>query len=398
MTPPARISAAIAILDRVLAGEAAERVLTVWARGNRFAGSKDRAAIRDLVFAALRRLRSLAWLGGMQGSTPTGRALMIGLCRAEGTDPATLFTGQGHASAPLTAVEGPGDLTAAPDALRYDQPDWFWPLLGDSLGPQRNAVARVLQQRAAVFLRVNTARCDRATAAASLAAEGVAARPHPDVATALEVTDGAARIRTTTAYLGGLVELQDAASQAAVLRLPLADGQRILDYCAGGGGKSLAMAARAAVAITAHDALAGRMADLPARAVRAGAAIAIRSTAALDCDAGFDLVLVDAPCSGSGTWRRAPEARWRLTPQGLAGLLSSQATILTAAARHVAPGGWLAYATCSVLRPENQAQIAAFIRSEPDWQVSDEMSLLPGPLHDGFYMATLRKVNATTTG
>jgi 16S rRNA (cytosine967-C5)-methyltransferase len=192
--------------------------------------------------------------------------------------------------------------------------------------------------------------------------------------------------------------LQDAASQRAVLALPLAEGDRVLDYCAGGGGKTLAMGARAGLRLVAHDADPGRMADLPARAARAGLRVRLAATDELPGLGPFDLVLVDAPCSGSGTWRRAPEAKWRLTPEALAALTRRQDAILAAAAALVRPGGHLAYATCSVLSEENGDRIAAFCAGHPGWQVAGGLELLPGPLQDGFYLRFMKSPQGATRG
>lgn len=380
MTPGARVAAAIAVLDRVLAGEAAEKALVNWARASRFAGSADRAAVRDHVFDALRRLRSAAALGG-----PGGRGLMLGVLRAQGIDPAGLFTGEGHAPAPVGPGETPREMTEL-EAL--DCPDWLAPQLRDSLGEDFAPVMRALQSRAPVFLRVNLRKATMARAQAALEAEGIATRPHPLAATALEVTAGARRIAASAAYRDGLVELQDAASQAVVQALPLADGMRVLDYCAGGGGKSLAMAALARLDLTAHDAAPRRMADLPARAARAGVRVKLAETPALT--GGYDLVLADAPCSGSGAWRRSPEARWRLDAAGLAALCAMQDAVLDAAAAQVAPGGWLAYATCSLLDCENAQRVAAFLSRTPRFALHRDQRLTPLDGGDGFYLALMR--------
>ncbi len=394
MTPAARIAAAIEILDQIGAGAPAERALTAWARQSRFAGAKDRAAVRDHVFDALRRRRSLAARGG----GTDGRALMLGALRAADTDPDDVFTGQGHAPPPLTPQERaaedarpPGDW---PAALRCDMPDWLFDRFTADLGAGAFAAMLALRDRAPVFLRCNLRRADRAGAIAALAADGVVAVPHPQVSTALQVTDNARGIQAAAAFRDGLVELQDAASQAAVLRLPLRDGQRVLDFCAGGGGKSLAIAARADVALTAHDADPRRMADLGPRAARAGAKIATARTDALAARGPFDLVLCDAPCSGSGTWRRSPDAKWRLTPDALARLRATQDAVLAQAAPLVRPGGTLAYATCSVLEEENRARVDAFLATRPGrWSLSDEMRLLPSDLGDGFYLACLTRAD-----
>jgi 16S rRNA (cytosine967-C5)-methyltransferase len=388
MTPAARLAAAADLLDRALAGEPAERALTQWGRDNRYAGSGDRAAIRDHVYDALRRRRSLAALGG----SDTGRGLILGLLRAAGTDPDTVFTGAGHAPPPLTQAERdhrpPPDL---PLALRADMPDWLADRLTAAHGAAAMPAMMALRDRAPVHLRVNIARATRDTAARALAAEGIPTVAHPDVKTALQVTGNERKIRVSQPYLTGLVELQDAASQMAVLALPLQDGDRVLDYCAGGGGKSLAMGARARLDLVAHDANPARMADLAPRAARAGLALRQARTADLPALAPFDLVLVDAPCSGSGTWRRTPEAKWRLTAAALAALTTTQDAILAAAAPLVRPGGFLAYATCSILPDENDDRIARFRDRHPGWTVVSDLRLMPGPLHDGFYLCVMQQ-------
>jgi 16S rRNA (cytosine967-C5)-methyltransferase len=387
MTPAARIAAAIAILDEVLAGEAAEKALTGWARRSRFAGSGDRAALRDHVFDALRCRRSFAALGG----AATGRGLMLGALRAAGTDPDTLFTGQGHAPPPLTTDERAGGHVPADPAERLDVPDWLWPKFRDDPGADAEAVAAALQTRAPVHLRANLLKTDRETVQRQLADEGIACRPHPAADTALEVTEGARRIRQSAAYTDGLVELQDAASQAVAAALPLRDGMRVLDYCAGGGGKALAMAARARLSIWAHDAAPGRMRDLPARAQRAGAAITCVDGDGMAQAAPFDLVLCDVPCSGSGAWRRAPEAKWRLTPARLAELGDIQALILESASGLVAAGGVLAYATCSLFGDENDGQIDRFLARTPGWTSVHRQRWTPVGGTDGFFLALLTR-------
>jgi 16S rRNA (cytosine967-C5)-methyltransferase len=382
MTPAARLNAAIAILDRILAGDAAEQALTSWARGNRFAGSGDRQVIRDHVFDALRRKRSFAHLGGAQ----TGRGLILGQLRAAGADVAALFTGQGHAPAPLSAEElahQPGPMA---DAVRLDCPDWLWPLMQDSLGAAAEAVLARMQHRAPIFVRVNLRRATRDQAIARLQAEGIQAVPHPLAPTALELLQGGRKLRATQSFLGGSVELQDVSSQAVICALPDLKGANVLDYCAGGGGKALAMAALGA-RVTAHDANLARMQDLGPRAERAGARIAVTGAPR----GQFDLVLTDVPCSGSGSWRRAPAGKWLLDRQMLDSLLHRQAEILTQAAALVRPGGWLAYATCSMLRGENQDQIAAFVQRVPGFAQARDLRLTPLDGGDGFFMALMQR-------
>ncbi|AHD09632.1 RsmB/NOP family class I SAM-dependent RNA methyltransferase [Phaeobacter gallaeciensis] len=399
MTPAARRQAAIEILDQILTGQPAEKELTAWARRSRFAGSKDRAAVRDHVFDALRCLRSFAALGGGGGdnkvtdANTTGRQLTLGALRAEDIDPADIFTGVGHAPKPLETAEQEL-LTTRPEmaqAESVDMPDWLWPAFAASLGEAAEVAARALQQRAPVHLRVNRSAADRDTAIAALAEEGILAETHPAADTALSVTEGARKIRNSSAYLTGLVELQDAASQAVIEALPLADGQRVLDYCAGGGGKSLAIAARAKLAVFAHDIAPQRMKDLPTRADRAGAAITVLAPDDVAAKAPFDLVLCDAPCSGSGSWRRAPEGKWRLTQARLDELCQTQAQILQDASQLVGPGGTLAYATCSMLNVENGDQVAAFLAANPEWQLQQDHGWQVQDGTDGFYVAVLSR-------
>jgi 16S rRNA (cytosine967-C5)-methyltransferase len=380
MTPGARLSAAIEVLDRVLQGEPVERALTNWGRASRFAGSGDRAAVRDVVFDALRRRRSAA----VRGGGLTGRGLVLGLCREEGR--AHLFTGEGHAPAPPEPGEAGREPTAA-EAL--DLPDWLLPEMTASLGDLRDPVLTAMRRRAPVFARVNLGKADVAGALTALAAEGIFARPHPLSPTALEVTENARKLQASAAFREGLIELQDAASQAVVDALPLEDGFRVLDHCAGGGGKTLAMAARKRLVLFAHDAAPQRMKDLPERAHRAGITVALTETP--EATAPYDLVLVDAPCSGSGSWRRDPQGKWSLTSDRLTALRAEQAAILGRVARMVRPGGWLAYATCSLLRCENQEQAARFLSEQPGWTLESDRSFTPLDGGDGFYSATFER-------
>lgn len=379
MTPGARLAAAIAVLDRVLGGMAAEQALVNWGRASRFAGSGDRAAVRDLVFDALRCRRSFAALGGGL----TGRGLVLGGLRAAGGDEA-LFSGEGHAPAVVTGADA-GRAPAGAEAL--DCPEWLWPVFENSLGDDAAAVLGALRARAPVFLRANTLRGTVAAAVAALAGDAIATVLRQDVKTALEVTGNARKIQNSVAYETGLVELQDLASQAVVAALPLRAGMRVLDYCAGGGGKTLAMAACLRGPVDAHDAMPRRMADLPARAKRAGAQVHVVTQPA----GGYDLVLADAPCSGSGSWRRDPQGKWALTAESLAGVMALQVQVLDAAAQLVGPGGMLAYATCSLFGAENQGQITAFLARHPGWQEVGHQHWTPLSGGDGFFLSMLTR-------
>lgn len=388
MTPAARYAAAIDILDKTQAGEAAEKALTNWARSNRFAGSGDRHAVRDIVFEVLRCKRSFACLGGAE----TGRGLVLGALRAAGIAPNTVFGGAGYAPAALSEDEAAQ--AATPSELEaLDCPEWLAPELRRSLGSNFGPVLHSLQSRASVFLRANLRKTTREGAIAALAKEGIVAQPHHLSQTALEVTENPRKVQTSKCFQSGLVELQDAASQAIVELLPLKSQMRVLDFCAGGGGKSLAMAGLSDARFFAHDIAPHRMKDLPGRSKRAGVRIeTIASNAVMQAER-FDLVFADAPCSGSGSWRRTPEGKWSLTPDRLADLCRIQAEVMDAASALVNARGVFAYATCSVLQAENEDQVNAFLTRHDGWTVLVQRKFTPLDGGDGFFIATFQRAN-----
>ena len=383
MTPGARVAAATEIIDAIAGGRAAEQALTRWARNSRFAGSKDRAALRDHVFDVLRNWRSDA----VRGGGDTGRARMIGRLRDLGIEPADMFTGQGHAPSVLTEEEkASGDMPETPGDL-WNLQDWLVPHFKESLGEDAERTAMALATRAPVTLRVNRTRSTVDQAQAALLSEGVSTVRNTRAETALTVTEGARRVRLSQAFADGLIELQDASSQAAVAGFQQAG--RALDFCSGGGGKALALAAQG-WAVTAHDIDPERMRDLPARAARGGHSIDICPPDKVGAAGQFHLVFCDAPCSGSGTWRRTPDAKWALTQDRLTALQQMQADVLDTAVAHVAPGGVLAYATCSVLAVENAVQVSAFCARHPGWRVVSTRTWPVDEDGDGFYLACLQ--------
>lgn len=385
MTPGARVSAAIEILDAMQAGLAAEQALTRWARASRFAGSKDRAAVRDHVFDVLRQRRPAAhW-----GNGDTGRALMIGVLRLQGAELDAPFSGDGHAPDPLTQAEQVCPVAPADPAISWDLPDWLVPYFKASLGERAETVARALQSRAPISLRINTAKVDISAAIKNLSQNGVETQRNELCDTALTVTSGERKIRNSVSYLEGEVELQDAASQAVVAAIPKAG--RVLDFCAGGGGKALALATEPGVQVFAHDIDPRRMTDLPVRAARAGVTITQIDTESCTRQAPFDVVLCDAPCSGSGAWRRSPEGKLTLTQGRLDDLTLVQDSILDQAAKLTAPDGVLAYATCSVLTCENEDRVNAFLKRNSDWEMTFQRRYDVDSNGDGFFTSHLMR-------
>jgi 16S rRNA (cytosine967-C5)-methyltransferase len=302
----------------------------------------------------------------------------------------TLFDGKGHAPAPLEPEERVVGTAPLDKAVRWNLPDWLVPEFERSLGPEAEAAALGLQSRAPVTLRVNTAKITRLDAIASLQEDSVEAVANPLAETALTVVAGARAVRGARAYAQGLVELQDAASQAVVEGLP--DAVRCLDYCAGGGGKALALSAQPGRRVHAHDIDSNRMANLEPRAARAGVRIPRLETGAVAAAAPYDLVLCDVPCSGSGAWRRSPEGKWRLTATALGELNRTQEHILSEAAGFLSSGGWLIYATCSVLRCENHDRVDAFLQSHSGWRCTYRHQYPISDEGDGFFIAHLTRV------
>jgi len=391
MTPTARLSAAIALLDQILTGDPAERALTRWARASRFAGSKDRAAVRDIVFDTLRRKRSLAHLaGGM-----TGRGLVLAQQFSKGADLDTLFGDFRFAPEALTDAERARLATAveAPDPVRLDYPDFLDAELKRSLGANLPEVMQAMQARAPVDLRVNTLKTSVEEAQKYLARDLIFTEVIEGISGALRITENPRKLNGSLAYRYGFVELQDVSSQLVSQIAGAKPGMNVLDYCAGGGGKTLALATamQGQGRIFAHDANPLRMKDLPERARRAGADVEILPPDHLHDVPACDLVMVDAPCSGSGAWRRNPDSKWRLTPRRLEELMALQRDILEKAQVRVAKNGRLAYATCSLFKCENADQITWFQSRFSGWELLEQQSLSPRTGGDGFFISILAR-------
>lgn len=366
MTPAARLAAAIDILVSLQqTAEPADKVVREFFRARRYAGSKDRAAVAERVFNVLRHRFSYAW----RMNSDTLRALVIASLAAENLDPSEFFTGEAYAPTPLTPEETSA-LSAAPrEAPLFVQgefPEWLESELSKAFGIDIVSEMQAMLARAPVDIRTNTLKTTRETLRAALAAEGFEAVPTPHSPWGLRLAGATtAKLSASPLFLNGHFEFQDEAAQLAAVLCDAKPGQRVLDYAAGAGGKSLALAAAMGNRgeIVAHDIDPGRLSMLGPRATRAGTTII--STTSERPSGLFDLALLDAPCSGTGTWRRQPELRSRFMPQRLAQLKMLQAELLDKASKFVKPGGRLVYATCSILPSENQEQIAAFIARAP---------------------------------
>lgn len=389
MTPAARIQAAIELLDAIVAsardgGPAADTLIARYFKERRYAGSRDRRAVRDHVYDAVRRVAE---------RPPSGRAAMVGLAR-ERPDMATLFDGSPHAPAPIQPDEA--------EAQAGLVPGWLQPLLA---APVEQAA---LLGRAPVDLRVNRLKA-APSAIAPLLPDATPIAGLPD---GLRLPEGWP-VEQSDPWKQGLVEVQDAGSQLISLACAVEPGMTVIDLCAGAGGKTLALAAAMAGkgTLIAADTIRSRLARLDPRAVRAGATFIETLLIDQGHEAGgleslkgqADVVLVDAPCSGTGTWRRNPEARWRLTPARLDRLVAEQARILDFAAPLLAPGGALVYATCALTDREGRDQVQAFLHRHGGW-TAEPIAMAAGRPHgagrlmtpghdatDGFYFARMRR-------
>jgi 16S rRNA (cytosine967-C5)-methyltransferase len=429
MRPGAHIKAAIEVLEEVLEKHRpVAATLADWGKSHRFAGSGDRATIGNLVYDGLRRRRSLA----AQMGTDTPRAIVLAAApralRLSAAVVAANADGSPHAAEPMSESEQaalsrqvPAD---APPSVRGDYPDWLESSLARAFGEAAAEEGAALARRAPVDLRVNTLKADREKVLKALARFGAIPAPLSPVGVRLPAPDGPGRQPNVEAEIGhgrGWYEVQDEGSQVAALMAVAAPREQVLDICAGAGGKTLAFAAamRNTGQIYAYDGDSLRLRPIFERLKRAGVrnaqVLQAGDTAALTAlGARFDLVFVDAPCSGTGAWRRRPDAKWRLKPANLTQREQEQATLLASAAALVKPGGRLVYATCSVLPQENGDQIASFLANHSGFETlpwrdswragvggepptsadgSDATLLLTPARHgtDGFFIAVLRR-------
>ena len=382
MTPPARLSAAIEVVAEIEARRRpAADALKDWGLAHRFAGSGDRAAIAGLVYDALRRRASSAHM--MSEGTP--RAIVLGMLRLERKlDPdaiGRLADGARFAPAPLSDGErarlAATDLAGAPPWVAGDYPEWLDPYLARVFGDERAAEGAALASRAPLDLRVNAIKSGREEAAAALAELApVPTRWSPfGLRIALAAEAKAPAIHAEPAFIKGLVEVQDEGSQLAALLAAARPGEQVVDLCAGAGGKTLALAAMMENhgQLYATDTDKRRLAPIHERLARSGARnVQVRTPKSIgnelaDLAGRADLVLVDAPCTGIGTWRRNPDAKWRVRPGALALRTKEQAAALERAAALVKPGGRIAYVTCSLIAEENGDQVRALLTRQGDF-------------------------------
>src|SRR5689334_5419562 len=384
MTPAARLSAAIEVIDTIEAQRSpAANALKEWGTAHRFAGSGDRAAIAGLVWDVLRRRASSAWIM----ESDTARARVLGMLKVErGMDAdaiAALCDGGRFAPQPLTDTEQSALASRttddAPPPIAGDYPEWLDAHLAQMFGDDRAAEATAMAGRAPLDLRVNTLKAKREKVLRSLAHLNAKETPWSPNGLRIELGADARNpgIQSEEDFIKGGIEVQDEGSQLAALFTAAKPGEQVIDLCAGAGGKTLALAAlmQGKGRLIATDTDKRQLAPIYERLSRAGVHNAdVRtpkgeSDPLADIRASADLVLIDAPCTGTGTWRRNPDAKWRMRPGALEVRLREQVRVLDRAAALVKPGGRIAYITCSVLPPENGDQVRSFVARHPEFSI-----------------------------
>jgi 16S rRNA (cytosine967-C5)-methyltransferase len=423
-----RLAAAIEVLEDIeRRHRPAADALKDWGLSHRFAGAGDRAAIGNIVYDALRRRRSAGWLLDAE----TARAAAFGALLLEwGETPQSLslaLEGDRFAPAPLSETEQrvfeERRSATPPGPIAADAPDWAVPLLEAAFGADWAAETHALAGRPPLDLRANTLKASRDKVIAELAGTGAAPTAIAPDGIRIPPIQGAGRhpnVQAEPAFQKGWFEVQDEGSQLAAALAGARAGMQVLDFCAGAGGKTLALAAAMdnRGQVYAYDAEKARLAPIFERIRRAETrnVQVLSKTVELEPHIGqLDLVLIDAPCTGSGTWRRRPDAKWRLTARQLEARMAEQKAILADAARFVKPGGRLAYITCSVFDEENIGRVAAFAAAQPTFRPVDHAALwqraFPGhagaaridaaagirlsparTATDGFYFAALERV------
>jgi 16S rRNA (cytosine967-C5)-methyltransferase len=426
MRPAAQVQASIELLDEIhQTGYPADRLMAQYFRANRYIGSKDKAAISEHIYTVLRNRLSYSYLLNKAGITDDSRFLMAVMLLQQGQSLDSLFDGQKHspvafASSTLSQLEAIRfeQLDEAPDHVQLNVPEWIASQLKAALGDSFGFEMQAANERAHTDIRVNLLRSTVAQTQHMLAKANYAAE-------ACELSPWGLRFKHRVALFGldifrqGWFEVQDEGSQILALASQAKPGEKIVDFCAGAGGKTLAMAAmmKNKGSIYACDVHSKRLKQLKKRVVRAGADNVRIHQLTSEHDKWVkqhkgiaDTVLIDAPCTGTGTWRRSPDSRWNLKPEDLQNLIELQQSILQSASRLVKPGGQILYATCSLLNEENELQIEQFLKNNSSFELGDlaivelmephkakvdyqnhQLRLYPGRSGtDGFFVCALR--------
>ena len=400
VTPGARVSAVIEILDQYLEKKSDTRLVNKWFRNNRFAGSKDKQVIRDLVYRCLRYQLSFYWPFKQAGLLMSGRTIVLGMLRVFDQCFEEIFDGKHYSPKDLTdeekAVLSNFDqrLASVPAFVKFNFPEFLENSLKESFGHSFEKNLSALSSRADLFIRLNRIKGNIEFVVKSLKNDGIMVERIPNCENSLKVIGNKSKFNKSKAYLSGQVEIQDIHSQLVVEFIDPKENTKVLDFCAGAGGKTLAIASitQGNAEYFVYDKSKTKHPNLKARCQRAGVKIEfLNFQKANQKNDKFDLVVADVPCSATGVWRRNPGNKWQMTKEKLDLIIADQKQILKNAARFVKNGGRLAYITCSVLRSENQDQVNWFLSRETTFSFQANKVLSPIDGGDGFYVSILIK-------
>ena len=380
----------IEILDTYLDEAKIDFVLRKWAIKHRFAGSSDRRKIKDIIFDIIRQKKSCEHVGGGF----SGRNLLIGYLKLKGTELSSVFDNSKFGPEELTIKEQNinVDFSNLSNIYELDFPSWLIPILRRSLLNEFSNVVKTLRNRSHIQLRVNLKKISRLNVMKKLQKNNIECEINELCSTALNVLNGAQHILASPCFENGFVELQDAGSQLVSELIEINYNDKVLDMCAGAGGKSLAISCGAEMDATyyAWDINFDRMKDIDARSKRAG--VKIEKVIKLSSKSVYNKIIIDAPCSGSGSWRRDPEGKWRLDEDILDNYVKTQKELILKGLKLLAPRGQILYITCSILDIENDKLIDDLISSVLSLKLVRSISLVPSSKSDGFYGAVLEKV------
>lgn len=427
MKPAAQIQAAIELLELIEDTQfPADRLMAQYFRDHRYIGSKDKAAISEWLYIALRRKATLVWLAEQLELAPGPRAtLMVAVAHSENVVVNEMFNGEQYAPSKLSHSEKTAlatldsiKLEDAPDWVRLNIPEWLAPKLLRSIGDDFESEMMALQDRAATDIRVNTLKVTRAELVKELESQGFEPTPTPVSSKGLRFSKRVSLFNQNS-FKKGWFEVQDEGSQLLAAVCDVKPGMKVVDFCAGAGGKTLALAAMMENKGVLHacDVHSKRLDNLGKRTKRAGVHNVQSHLLSSERDkwvkrnvGKMDIVLIDAPCTGTGTWRRSPDAKWNLQEEDLQNLVTLQNEILESASRLLKPGGKLYYATCSMLEDENEQQIELFLSENKNFSAgkinnieknddlyqlrNHQLRTFPAKSGmDGFFVAVLEKNN-----
>ena len=401
MRRDSRANAAIFILDEFLAGQNLNAILSKWTKANRYAGSSDRESIRDIVFDILRVKKTFTFILNKEKQVINGRALVFLYSVYYSLPLNDIFTGQKYGPDKLNNYENEFSEIAKENNERGFEvidniPDFLLTEFQRSLGSKFNNVMRLLEKRAPVSIRVNALKSDVSSILEVLSSEGIEGKIAKKVRYGIEIIGNPRRLTQLQAFKDGYFEVQDLHSQKTIEGLPIKEDTKILDYCAGAGGKILNIASllKGNGRFFVHDLDKKKLIEADLRAKRAG--IKLKRLNAENMEQhhnSFDYILADVPCSGSGTWRRNPQQKWRITSDSLEEILNRQITILNEVKDLIKKNGLLFYITCSLLKIENEEVVDDFLIQNKNFSLSNKENITIDTQGDGFFCAVLQKKN-----